>query len=81
MKTYHLRVTKTQVKYCSVTTKSLEEAIAQADYKMLVDPPKEIDGTIKEIKSYELVELPEKPMLVEPYNEFTKEKKGKWKTE
>jgi hypothetical protein len=25
--------------------------------------------------------LPEKPMLVEPYNEFTKEKKGKWKTE
>ena len=64
MKTYHLRVTKTQVKYCSVTTKSLEEAIAQADYQMLVNPPTEIDGTIKEIKSYELVELPNEPMVI-----------------
>jgi len=71
MKTYHLRVTKTQVKYCSVTTKSLEEAIAQADYQMLVNPPTEIDGTIKEIKSYELVELPNEPMVIEQYNEFT----------
>jgi len=74
MKTYHLRVTKKQVKYCSVTAKSLEEAIAQTDYQMLVNPPTEIDGTIKEIKSYELVELPDKPMLIEPYNEFIKEK-------
>ena len=74
MKTYHLRVTKKQVKYCSVTAKSLEEAIAQADYQILVNPTTEIDGTIKEIKSYELVELPDKPMLIEPYNEFIKEK-------
>ena len=74
MKTYHLRVTKKQVKYCSVTAKSLEEAIAQADYQILVNPATEIDGTIKEIKSYELVELPDKPMLIEPYNEFIKEK-------
>jgi len=71
MKTYHLRVTKKQVKYCSVTAKSLEEAIAQADYQMLVNPPTEIDGTIKEIKSYELVELPNEPMVIEPYNELT----------
>ena len=74
MKTYHLRVTKTQVKYCSVTTKSLEEAIAQSDYQMLINPPTEIDGTIKEIKSYELVELPNEPMMIEQYNEFTGEK-------
>tara|TARA_R100001460_G_scaffold75402_1_gene116530 strand:+ start:395 stop:634 length:240 start_codon:yes stop_codon:yes gene_type:complete len=71
MKTYHLRVTKKQVKYCSVTTKSLKEAIAQAEYQMLVNPPTEIDGTIKEIKSYELVELPSEPMVIEQYNEFT----------
>ena len=71
MKTYHLRVTKTQVKYCSVTTKSLEEAIAQADYQMLVNLTTEIDGTIKEIKSYELIELPSEPMVIEQYNEFT----------
>ena len=71
MKTYHLRVTKTKVKYCSVTAKSLEEAIAQADYQMLVNPPTEIDGTIKEIKSYELVDLPNESMVIEPYNELT----------
>ena len=71
MKTYHLRVTNKQVKYCSVTAKSLEEAIAQADYQMLVNPPTEVDGTIKEIKSYELVELPNEPMVIEPYNELT----------
>ncbi len=75
MKTYNLRVTRKIVKYCSVTTKSLEEAVAQADYQILVNPPKEIDGTVKEIKSYELVELPDKPMVVEPSNEFIKEKK------
>ena len=75
MKTYNLRVTRKIVKYCSVTTKSLEEAVAQADYQVLVNPPKEIDGTVKEIKSYELVELPDKPMVVEPSNEFIKEKK------
>tara|TARA_Y100001972_G_scaffold104017_1_gene130703 strand:- start:87 stop:320 length:234 start_codon:yes stop_codon:yes gene_type:complete len=73
MKTYNLRVTKKQIKYCSVTAKSLEEAIAQADYQILVNPTTEIDGTIKEIKSYELVELPDKPMVIEPYNEFIKE--------
>ena len=75
MKTYNLRVTRKIVKYCSFTTKSLEEAVAQADYQILVNPPKEIDGTVKEIKSYELVELPDKPMVVEPSNEFIKEKK------
>ena len=75
MKTYNLRVTRKIVKYCSVTTKSLEEAVAQADYQILVNPPKEIDGSVKEIKSYELVELPDKPMVVEPSNEFIKEKK------
>ena len=75
MKTYNLRVTRKIVKYCSVTTKSLEEAVAQADYQILVNPPKEIEGTVKEIKSYELVELPDKPMVVEPSNEFIKEKK------
>ena len=75
MKTYNLRVTRKIVKYCSVTTKSLEEAVAQADYQILVNPPKAIDGTVKEIKSYELVELPDKPMVVEPSNEFIKEKK------
>tara|TARA_R100000231_G_scaffold117024_1_gene87260 strand:+ start:491 stop:724 length:234 start_codon:yes stop_codon:yes gene_type:complete len=73
MKTYNLRVTKKQIKYCSVIAKSLEEAIAQADYQILVNPPREIDGAIKEIKSYELVELPDKPMVIEPCNEFIKE--------
>ena len=71
MKTYNLRVTTKQVKYCSVTTKSLKEAISQAEYHMLVNPPTEIDGTIKEIKSYELIDLPDEPMVIEPYNEFT----------
>ena len=75
MKTYNIRVSRKIVKYCSVTTKSLEEAVAHADYQILVNPPKEIDGTVKEIKSYELVELPDKPMVVEPSNEFIKEKK------
>jgi len=37
MKTYHLRVTKTQVKYCSVTAKSLEEA-------MVIEPYNELTG-------------------------------------
>jgi len=41
---------------------------------MLVNPSTEIDGTIKEIKSYELVELPSEPMVIEQYNEFTGEK-------
>ena len=53
MKTYHLRVTRAQVKYCSVTAKSLEEAVAQADYQLLVNPPRLIDGTIKETKTYD----------------------------
>ncbi len=75
MKTYNLRVTRKIVKYCSVTAKSLEEAVAQEDYQVLVNPPKEIDGTVKEIKSYELVELPDEPMVTESYNEFIKEKK------
>ena len=77
METYHLRVTSTQVKYCSVTAKSLEEAVAQAEYQMLVNPVTELDGTIKQIKSYELVNLPDKPMIIDQdYLEFTgKEKK------
>ena len=45
MKTYNLRVTTKLVKYCKVTAKSLEEAVAQAEYQMLVNPPTEIDGT------------------------------------
>ena len=44
MKTYHLRVTRTQVKYCSVTAKSLD--------------------------------LPDEPMVIESYNEFTGKEKN-----
>ena len=72
MKTYNLRVTSTQVKYCSVTAKSLKEAVAQADYQLLVNPPRLIDGTIEENKTYEIVDLPEEPMLIDQkYLEFT----------
>ena len=72
MKTYNLRVTTTQVKYCSVTAKSLKEAVAQADYQLLVNPPRLIDGTIKETKTYELVDLPEEPMVIDQKDlEFT----------
>jgi hypothetical protein len=71
MKTFNLRVSTTQVGYYSVKAKSLEEAVAQAQYQLLVNPPREIDGTIKEVKTHELFNLPEKPMEVEPYNEFT----------
>ena len=72
MKTYNLRVTTKLVKYCKVTAKSLEEAVAQAEYQMLVNPPTEIDGTIKEIKSYELVDLPAQPLVVDQEHlEFT----------
>ena len=72
MKTYNLRVTTKLVKYCKVTAKSLKEAVAQAEYQMLVNPPTEIDGTIKEIKSYELVDLPAEPLVVDQdHLEFT----------
>ena len=74
MKTYNLRVTRKQVKYCSVTAKSLEEAIAQADYQLLVNPETETDGTVKEIKTHELVNLPKEPMVIDQdYLEFTGE--------
>ena len=78
LQTYNLRVTSTKVKYCSVTAKSLEEAVAQADYQMLVNPVTEVDGTIKQIKSYELVNTPDEPMIIDQdYLEFTdKEKKN-----
>lgn len=72
LKNYKLRVTSTQVKYCNVTAKSLEEAVAQAEYQMLVNPVTELDGTTKQIKCYELVDLPNEPMIIdEEYLEFT----------
>ena len=60
MKTFNLRVSTSQVGYYSVKAKSLKEAVARAEYQLLVNPPREIEGTIKEIKTHELINLQEK---------------------
>ena len=56
--------------YYHIKTKSLEEAKRQASYQMDVNP----QNCIEEEK-YEEVIVKREPMVVEPYNEFIKEKK------
>jgi hypothetical protein len=53
----------------TIKTKSLEEAKRQASYQMDVNP----QNCIEEEK-YEEVVVKREPMVVEPYNEFIKEK-------
>lgn len=75
MKKFNLRVSTSQIGYYTIEAKSLEEAVAQAHYQLLVNPPREIDGTIKEIKTHELVDLPKETMVIDQdYLEFTQEK-------
>mgnify|MGYP007073184347 FL=1 len=70
MKTYMIRAERKVIGYYHIKTKSFEEAKRQASYQMDVNP----QNCLEEEK-YEEIVLPEKPMLIEPYNEFIKEKK------
>ena len=69
MKTYVIRAERKVIGYYHIKTKSLEEAKRQASYQMDVDP----QNCIEEEK-YEEVIVKREPMVVEPYNEFIKEK-------
>ena len=69
MKTYMIRAERKMVGYYHIKTKSLEEAKRQASYQMDVNP----QNCIEEEK-YEEVIVKREPMVVEPYNEFIKEK-------
>ena len=69
MKTYVIRAERKTIGYYHIRTKSLEEAQRQASYQMDVNP----QNCIEEEK-YEEVVVRKEPMVVEPYNEFIKEK-------
>jgi len=66
MKTYMIRVEKTQVGYYNIKCKSLDEAKAQAEYQMAVSPKE----TVEFIKCEEVITRRE-PMVIESYNEIT----------
>tara|TARA_R100000654_G_C2639351_1_gene121420 strand:+ start:287 stop:511 length:225 start_codon:yes stop_codon:yes gene_type:complete len=66
MKTYMIRAEKKLIGYYHIKTKSFEEAKRQASYQMDVNPQR----CMKEEKYDEIV-LPEEPIVIEPYNEFT----------
>ena len=70
MKSYMIRAERRVIGYYHIKTKSLEEAKRQASYQMDVNP----QNCIEEEK-YEEVIVKREPMVVEPYNEFIKEKK------
>tara|TARA_R100000995_G_C3414302_1_gene90846 strand:- start:338 stop:550 length:213 start_codon:yes stop_codon:yes gene_type:complete len=70
MKTYIIRAERKMIGYYHIKTKSLEEAKRQASYQMDVN-----SQNCLEEEKYEEIVLPEEPMLIEPYNEFIKEKK------
>ena len=70
MKTYVIRAERKTIGYYHIKTKSLEEAKRQASYQMDVNPQ-----TCIEEEKYEEVIVKREPMVVEPYNEFIKEKK------
>ena len=70
MKSYIIRAERRVIGYYHIKTKSLEEAKRQASYQMDVNP----QNCIEEEK-YEEVIVKREPMVVEPYNEFIKEKK------
>jgi hypothetical protein len=69
MKSYMIRAERRVIGYYHIKTKSLEEAKRQASYQMDVNP----QNCIEEEK-YEEVVVKREPMVVEPYNEFIKEK-------
>jgi|TARA_R100000479_G_scaffold123160_1_gene63591 hypothetical protein len=69
MKSYMIRAERRVIGYYHIKTKSLEEAKRQASYQMDVNP----QNCIEEEK-YEEVIVKREPMVVEPYNEFIKEK-------
>tara|TARA_B100000424_G_scaffold44501_1_gene30486 strand:+ start:509 stop:721 length:213 start_codon:yes stop_codon:yes gene_type:complete len=70
MKSYMIRAERRVIGYYHIKTKSLEEAKRQASYQMDVNP----QNCIEEEK-YEEVIVKREPMVIEPYNEFIKEKK------
>ena len=69
-KTYIIRAERKTIGYYHIKTKSLEEAKRQASYQMDVNPQ-----NCLEEENYEEVVVRKEPMVVEPYNEFIKEKK------
>tara|TARA_R110002020_G_scaffold221523_2_gene429579 strand:+ start:561 stop:785 length:225 start_codon:yes stop_codon:yes gene_type:complete len=67
MKTYTIRVEKTQVGYYNVQCKSLEEAKAQAEYQMTVNSQMTIH-----FDKCEEINLPKESMIIDQdYLEFT----------
>ena len=69
MKTYVIRAERKTIGYYHIKTKSIEEVQRQASYQMDVNP----QNCLEEEK-YEEVIVRREPMIVEPYNEFIKEK-------
>ena len=61
-----IRAERKLIGYYHIKTKSFEEAKRQASYQMDVNPQR----CMKEEKYDEIV-LPEEPIVIEPYNEFT----------
>jgi hypothetical protein len=66
MKTYMIRVEKTQIGYYNIKCKSLDEAKAQSEYQMAVNPKE----TVEFIKCEE-VTLPKVQIVNEGYEELT----------
>tara|TARA_R110002153_G_scaffold8388_2_gene36090 strand:+ start:1593 stop:1817 length:225 start_codon:yes stop_codon:yes gene_type:complete len=66
MKTYTIRVEKTQVGYYSIKCKSLEEAKAQAKYQMSVNPKETM-----QFDKCEEVTLPKVHIVDRDYLEIT----------
>ena len=66
MKTYMIRAERKLIGYYHIKTKSLKEAQIQASYQMDVNPQR----CMREEKYDEIV-LPDEPIVIESYNEFT----------
>ncbi len=66
MKTYMIRVEKTQVGYYSIKCKSLEEAESQAKYQMAVNPKETM-----QFDKCEQVKLPKVHVVDKDYLEIT----------
>ena len=66
MKTYMIRAERKLIGYYHIKTKSFEEAKRQASYQMDVNPQRCMSE-----EKYDEIVLPEEPIVIEPYNEFT----------
>ena len=66
MKTYSIRVEKTQVGYYSIKCKSLEEAESQAKYQMAVNPKETM-----QFDKCEEVKMPKVQIIDRDYLEIT----------